>query len=119
MRDGLQAEAASVVAANFNGESVVEAEGRAHGQVEALGIFCFDLVVDVFAIAVGLFFQDRGQCGAGVFGINIDAAGENGLLADEGAGKIEAALDRKVGLVSICWAMISPRMSCSVNSWSR
>ena len=50
-------EAASVVAADFNGESVVEAERRAHGQVEALRIFGLDLASRLFR------FDSRTLCG--------------------------------------------------------
>ncbi len=95
LRDGFQAEAASVVAANFDGESVVEAEWRAHGEVEALHIFRLDLVVDFFMIGAGLFFQDCGESGAGVFGIDIDAACENGLVANVSAGEIESGARRE------------------------
>ncbi len=47
----------------------------------------------------GCCFENRGQGGAGVFGIDIDAAAENRLLADVCARQVEAALDRQVGLV--------------------
>ena len=90
---------AGVFAADFYGEGVVEAEWLAYGEIETLLIFCLDLVVDFFTIGAGRFFQDCGQGGAGVFGIDIDAASEDGLLADVGAGQIEAALDWQMGFV--------------------
>src|SRR5579872_5356531 len=96
LRDGFQSEAARVVASNFDGESIVEAERRAHGEVEALGIFSFYLIVDFFMVGAGLFLQYRRESGAGVFRIDIDAACENGLVADVSTGEIEAALDLKM-----------------------
>ena len=71
--------------------------GVAHGEVEALLIFGLDLVVNFVTIAVWFFFQDRRQGGAGVFRIDVDAACENGLLADKSSGEIKAALDGKMG----------------------
>ena len=62
-------------------------------------IICFHFVVDFFAIGTRFFFQDRGQGGAGVFGVDVDAASEDGLVADVGSGEIEAALDRQMGFV--------------------
>ena len=99
MRDGLQAEAAGVFTADFDGEGVIEAEGLTDLEIEPLGVFGLDLVVDLFGIAGGLLFQDRGERGAGVFGIDVDAAAENCLMANVAAGKIEAAFDRKMGFV--------------------
>src|SRR5580693_9418169 len=98
LRDGFQTQAAGVVAANFDGESVVEAERCAHGQIEALLIFGLNLAVNAFAISIRLFLQDGGEGSAGIFRINIDTAGEDGLLADESASEIKAALDRKMSL---------------------
>ena len=46
-------------------------------------------------IARRLLLQHGRQRRTGVFGIDIDAAGENGLLADVGAGEIETAVDRR------------------------
>ena len=97
--DGLQVEAAGVVATDFDGEGVVEAEGRAHGQIESRGIFGFHAGVDILLGACGILFEDGSEGGAGVFGVNVDASAENGLVADVAAGEIEAALDREVSLV--------------------
>jgi len=47
----------------------------------------------LLTVGARLFFQDCREGGAGVFGIDVDAAGEDGLLADKGSGEIEAALD--------------------------
>jgi hypothetical protein len=63
------------------------------GQVEAFGVFGFDFVVDVFFCAFWWLFQDCGKRSAGVFGIDIDASSEDGLVADVGAGQVEAAFD--------------------------
>jgi hypothetical protein len=42
-------------------------------------------------------FENRGKCGAGVLDIGVDAAGDEGLVADVAAGEIEAALDLDMG----------------------
>jgi hypothetical protein len=98
LRDGLQTESPGIVAANFNGEGVVEAEGRSQGQVESLLIVRLNLPVNFLAIALGLFFQDRREGRASVFGIDVDAATENGLMADVSSGEIKTAFDGKMGL---------------------
>ena len=46
-----------------------------------------------------LVFQHRRECSASVFGINVDAAGEDGLVANVGAGEIKAALDGKTSFI--------------------
>ena len=44
-------------------------------------------------IAINGLLQYRGECGAGVFNVGVDAAGNQRLMADVTAGEIEAALD--------------------------
>ena len=56
-------------------------------------------VVNLLGIAGRLRFQNRSQGGAGVFGIDIDAAAKNRLVADVGPGQIEAAFNREMSLV--------------------
>ena len=99
LRDRLQAEAAGVLTANFDREGVIEAKGLADVQIELPGVFGFDLVVNLCGIAGRRLLQDCGERGAGVFGINIDAAAENCLVANVAAGKIEAAFDREMSFV--------------------
>ena len=99
LRDGLQAEAAGIFTANLYGEGVVESECLAYFQIELPRVLGFDLLINLFGIAGRLLLQDRGEGGAGVFRINIDAAAENGLLADVAAGEVEAAFYRKMGFV--------------------
>src|SRR5580704_5632179 len=77
LRDGFQSQTAGVVAADFDGEGIVEAEGWSQGEVESLRIFGLDLLVDPLAVGAGFFFEDGGECRAGVFGIDVDAACEN------------------------------------------
>src|SRR5579862_1133010 len=96
LADRLQAKAAGILAADFYRESVVESEWRADFQIELFLILCFDFVVDFFAIGTRFFFQDCGQGSAGVFGVDVDPASENGLLADKSSGEIKAALDGKM-----------------------
>ena len=68
-------------------------------QIKPLGVFGFDLTVNLFWIAGRLLFQDRGEGGAGVFGVDVDTASENCLMADVTAGKVEAAFDHKMSFV--------------------
>ena len=44
-------------------------------------------------------FQDGGERGAGVFGVDIDATAEDRLVTDIAACEIEASLDGKASLV--------------------
>ena len=99
LRDGFQTQAASVIAANFYGEGVIKSEGLADVEIETAGILGLDLVVNLLGIAGRRLFQNRGERGAGVFGVDIDAAAQNGLMADVAAGEIEAAFYRKMGCV--------------------
>ena len=64
-----------------------------------LFVFRFDAIVNGLAIGTRRLLEDRGQRGAGVFGIDVDASGENALVGDVGAAEIEAALDGELGLV--------------------
>ena len=43
--------------------------------------------------------ENRGQSGARVFGINVDASGENALVGDVCSAEIETSLDRKMSFV--------------------
>ncbi len=53
-------------------------------------------MIDLFAAAFRFFLQNRRKRSASVFGIDVNAAAENGLVADVAAGKIETALDRQM-----------------------
>jgi len=64
--------------------------------MELVFVRTFYLTIDFFFIGAGRLFENSGQSRAGVFGVNIDSSGEDGLVADEGAGQIEAALDWQV-----------------------
>ena len=68
-------------------------------EIETAGVFGLDLVVNLLAIAGRRLFQNRGERGAGVFGIDVDASAENCLLANVGSGEIEAAFDREMSFV--------------------
>src|SRR5215471_2665119 len=90
-------QAARIIAANFNGEGVVEAQGRTDCQVKTAGVLTFHPVIDLVGFISRLLLQDRGQSGTGVLGINVNTAGENALLADESPREIEATVDGNVG----------------------
>ena len=99
MRDGFQSETAGILPADFDGEGVIKSERLAEFEIKPLGVFRLDPVVDLVGIARRLLFQNCGQGGAGVFGVDINAAAKNGLLANVAARQVETALDRQVGLV--------------------
>jgi hypothetical protein len=61
--------------------------------VIALGVEAGDGGVYLRGISVDGLLQDGGEGGAGVFHVGVDAVGEQGLLAEVGAGEPEATLD--------------------------
>jgi hypothetical protein len=65
--------------------------------MELVSILVPHIVQDTFRIGAGGFFQDRGQSGAGVFDVEIEVAGEEGFLAEEGAAEIGFAVDVDAG----------------------
>src|ERR1700726_3533528 len=88
-----------VVAANHDGEVVIETERSPDGEVEFGSIPLFYALVNIHFVATRLLFKNFGQRSAGIFQINIDYLAEYCLLADERARQIETALDRKVSAV--------------------
>ena len=57
-----------------------------------------DLLVDFRLIAANLLLKDGGQRGSSVFGIHVDAPGQQSLLADVSSCEVETALDFQVGM---------------------
>src|SRR5579862_758961 len=55
-------------------------------------------LVHAGATSLRILFQDRGERGARIFGVNVNASTENGLLANERSGEIELALDGELCL---------------------
>ena len=99
LRDGFQAEASRVFATNFYGECVIESQGSADGEIEAIGVFIFNPIENLLPIPFGLLFQDGSERGAGVFRVDIDASAQNSLMTDIAAGQVETALHGQVGFV--------------------
>src|SRR5579864_3140576 len=60
-------------------------------------VLLFHFLIHSIRILERRFFQDSGQRSAGVLGININSSRQHGLLADIGAGKIEAAFNFQLG----------------------
>lgn len=89
--------ALSLLAADNHGEGVVEAERLRELQMEAASVFGFDAIVDGGGIAGGRFVEDGGEGGAGVLDVEVEFAGEESLLAEQGAAEIGFALDVKAG----------------------
>ncbi len=71
--DGAQVKLLSVRAADDHSEGVFESERLGDYQIEALGVALFDALVDggFVGVVAGDFVQDGGECGAGVFDVEI------------------------------------------------
>ena len=86
-----------VVGADDHGEGVFEAERRLDADVVARGVEGADGGEDAGGVALAgrreRLLEDRGERGAGVFDVGVDAAADEGLLADVAAGEVEAAVD--------------------------
>ncbi len=89
-------QAAGIFSPNDHGKRVVESKRGQDVQVEPLLVFAFYFAKHRAAIAGNGIVKDRGQCGAGVFHIRVDAAGKQRLLANETPREIEATLDAKM-----------------------
>src|SRR5439155_20499745 len=90
---------ARIFSADLDGECVIEAESRADGQVELLFVFGFHTIINSLFVRGWTCFQDRSQRGSGVFGIDIDAAGQNALMRNVGPAQIKTPLDGKMSFV--------------------
>ena len=88
-----------VGAADDHCESVFETERLGDVEIEALGVALFDAFVD--GLGVGIvgwrFVENGGECGAGVFDVQIELAGEERFLAEERAAEIGFAVDVDAG----------------------
>jgi len=61
--------------------------------VVARGVEARDGADDAAGVAIDGLFEDGGEGGAGVLDVGVDAAADEGLLADVAAGEVEAAID--------------------------
>jgi hypothetical protein len=89
--------ALGVIAADDHGERVLKAEGLGDFEIETLGVALLDAIVDFVRIATGGFVEDGGQGGAGVFDVEVEITGEEGLLAEERAPEVGFAFDVEAG----------------------
>jgi len=95
---GAEVERLRVALADDHGEGVFETERLGEVEIEFLGVLLFDAIVDLRGrvLARG-FVEDGGEGCAGVFDVEIEVAGEEGLVDEEGATKIGFAVDGDVG----------------------
>src|SRR5258708_39743672 len=87
-----------IFAPDDEGKRVVESEWWSDFQTKARGILTPDSVVDFSRITHGRLFQNGRQRRTGVFGVKVDPAGQDSLVADISPGQIEAALNLEAGL---------------------
>ena len=82
----LEVEIFGVVTADDHGEGVFEAEWLGDFQVEAVGVELLHAGEDGGGVIAGRrFFEDGGEGGAGVFNVEIEFAGEESFVDEEGA----------------------------------
>src|SRR5215469_2106452 len=89
---------ASILAANLHGKGVVEAKCRTEGESKSGFIFALDTLIHLLPIVSRSLFENRRQSGSRIFGVNIDASCQDGLLANVGACEVEAALHLEIGV---------------------
>jgi len=81
-----EVQAAGVIATNDHGEGVFKTQRLGDGDVVALGVEAPDGVESGLRVTVDGLFEDCCQGGAGVFDVGVDAAGNEGLMADVASG---------------------------------
>ena len=86
-------QAARILTANYDCESIVEAERRQNLKSESPFVLRFHFVEYSRGAAFDGIVQNRCECGAGVFDVGINTPREQGLLADEATRKIKTPLD--------------------------
>ena len=91
--DGFEVVGAGVGAADDHGEGVLEAEAGEDADLVEVVVHGGDGGVDEGGVAEDGLLEDGGEGGAGVFDVGVDAIGDEGLLAEVGAGEPEAAFD--------------------------
>src|SRR4029077_8460636 len=92
----LKVQPASVVAADHHRKGVVKAKRRPDAEAKLCFIAPFHSLIDILLVATGLLFENRRQCRARVFRIDVDSSGEDCLVADECASQVETALHRQM-----------------------
>ena len=73
LRQCSDVQATRIVAANLHGKRVVESEAWPQRQPQVFFVFVLYSPVNLSPVPVGLLLQNRAQCSAGVFRINVDA----------------------------------------------
>src|SRR5450432_129757 len=85
-------ESPRVRAAHENRKRVIETQRRADCELELRCIFALDLIVNRVRIGYWRVMKNCGECGAGVFGIDIDLIGEQSLVRQATA-QLEASFN--------------------------
>src|ERR1700685_635171 len=79
--------------ADHHGKRVVESQRRKPDEMEALEILVFDRHVCANRVVRNRLLQDDTAGGAGVFGIDVDIAVEDGFVSEKSAAEVELAFD--------------------------
>ncbi len=98
LRNRLQFQPARILAANHNGKRIVEPKWRSEPQIEAPRVFRLHPIVHSLARTLRSLLQNRSDCRARVFRIDIDSPRQNRLLANKSARQVKAAFDVQAGL---------------------
>lgn len=88
---------ARIVTADDHGESVFKAERFGDFERETAGVFVAHTSIDGIRIASGIFTEDGGKSGSGIFDIKIDIAVQHGFVNQESAAEIGFAFDGNPG----------------------
>src|SRR6267143_4537350 len=95
IRNGLQIQSPSILAAHEDRERIIETKRRTDYDIELLGIFALDLIVNRFRIRDRSVMKNLGKGRAGVFGIEIDLTCDQRAVAQVPS-QIKTAIDFEV-----------------------
>jgi len=95
---GVEMVLAGIGEADDHGKGVGEAERFGEVEVELLGVLLFDAIVNGRGVVgAGRFVEDGGEGSAGVFDVEVEVAGEESFVDEEGTAEIGFALDGDAG----------------------
>ncbi len=115
VRDGAQPEALCILAANHDGEGIVESERRANLKSEAIAVAVSNGTVDRVSVIRGTLSEDGLEGRSGIFGVQIHLTGQQCLVTDQRATQVEPAIDLQGRMhFDLLGQQLIARMICSV-----